>query len=98
MTVYYSGSTIYFTDGTSKTTAAFSWGNVTGQPTALSQFTNNILITAAGGIGTTQYSTGNCGNITSSRGVNVYQSGYTAYGQSALVNCYNCNCNCNCNC
>jgi len=98
MTVYFTGSSVVFNDGTSKTSASFSWSQVSGAPSYLSQFTNNEILVGTGGIGTTQGNCGNCGNVNYGYAVNTYQSGYTVYAQAGYGNCYNCNCNCNCNC
>ena len=98
MTTYFDGSGINFPDGTRKTSAGFAWSGVSGAPTALSQFSNNILLTGAGGIGAGQGNCGNCGNVGYGYAINTYQSGYTIYAQAGYGNCYNCNCNCNCNC
>jgi len=99
MTTYINNTQIVFPDGTGLSSANIPWSNVSGYPTAWSQFTNDLgFLVGTGGVGATQAVVGNCGNIQGYQYVNTYRSGNTLYAQAVFVNCYNCNCNCNCNC
>ena len=100
MTTYLASNAFYFSDGTALATANLPWSNITGTPTALSQFSNNVpYLTGTGGFVNCQQTFGNCGNIGYSNiYVNTYRSGTTLYAVATRQNCYNCNCNCNCNC
>jgi hypothetical protein len=83
---------VTFGDGTTLSSTTITLAQVTGAPTALSQFTNNL---------------GNYGSYLTSANVNTTLSGYYASNEigyrylnwdgsqwSIIVS--NCNCNCNC--
>jgi len=83
---------ITFGDGTTLSSANVAWTAVSGVPTALNQFTNNL---------------GNYGGFLTSANVNSAYSGYYAYnevgykwlnwnGSQWQIISPNCNCNCNC--
>jgi len=97
MTMYYDGTYLRFTDGTVLSSANIAWSGISGRPTYLSQYSNNIGALYPGGFGAGQSGGGNCGNIGYGQAVYTYQSGTAAYMQWwTYYNCYNCNCNCNC--
>jgi len=101
MTTYIAGNAFYFNDGSSLASAYLPWSQVSGKPSYLSQFSNNVgYLTGVGGWpGNCQQSFGNCGNVGYGNVfVNTYRQGNNIVAQPTYQNCYNCNCNCNCNC
>lgn len=80
-----------------------TWSGLSGKPTNLSQFTNdlgnygsfvNAEITNQGGTSVR----GNCGNKDYGQGYETFKSGTSLGVRYYKNNCYNCDCNCACSC
>lgn len=108
MTAKIGAGDITFSDNTTLNTASFAWSNMTGKPTKLSQFTNDLgnyggFMTAAnftsgyslntGAITACGSRRGSIGHLTSG-GWGLVWTGAT--GSTVTLQNYNCNCACNC--